>query len=402
MLTRWAVAILAVGALSVTFGSGPALAAPHGSPLPSDAGYQLGKDFGQASSISTGKGVTVAVMSSGVDPSIPGLKGRVTTGQDYLPSTHPVMMTGSLIAGLIAGDGDPGNGTQAWGLAPGARILSLRTDLDDGDPAHEPPDVNALYAKAIRYATGHGAQVIYIDSNADEAPSLDLESAVRDAIAGGVVIVADDEPLGAGDAYTYPSSLPGVIGVGTVTLPDAQPPWNNVPALRNESILVAGPGNTFNEPGPAGPDYELDGPEAAASLVAATAALVKSAFPHLSPALVGRAIAWSARYRPAGGYNTTLGFGLVNPDGALQEAATLSRATHTQAAAGQSATATFRSGAPLPPIEAVHHAPAKLAACGAALAVGLLCLAAALVVWRRRSRAGRAAPARSEQLAEPQ
>jgi hypothetical protein len=44
-------------------------------------------------------------------------------------------------------------------------------------------------------------------------------------------------------------------------------------------------------------------------------------------------------------------------------------------------------------------APAQLAAYGAAIVVGLLCLVAALVLWWRRSRRG---PAGSEQLAQPQ
>ena len=85
------------------------------------------------------------------------------------------------------------------------------------------------------------------------------------------------------------------------------------------------------------------------------------------------------------------GFGFINQYGALQEAAKLSRATHTQASAGQAATAWFRSGPPLPPINAVHHSTAALAGYAAAIVAGVLCLIAARVLWWRR-RSPRPAP----------
>ena len=66
-------------------------------------------------------GVTVAVLSTGVDPSIPGLKGRVTFGPDYTGSRHPSTITGSLEAGMIAGGGSPSDPSEASGIAPAAQ-----------------------------------------------------------------------------------------------------------------------------------------------------------------------------------------------------------------------------------------------------------------------------------------
>jgi hypothetical protein len=39
-------------------------------------------------------------------------------------------------------------------------------------------------ARAVRYAVDHGAQVVLVDLMSLEAPSLALESSVRDAVAG--------------------------------------------------------------------------------------------------------------------------------------------------------------------------------------------------------------------------
>jgi hypothetical protein len=73
---------------------------------------------------------------------------------------------------------------------------------------------------------------------------------------------------------------------------------------------------------------------AGSAWIAGTAALIKSAYPHLAPALVARAIAISARDHPRGGYNIKIGFGLINPFGALLAAGKLARLSATASPAG--------------------------------------------------------------------
>jgi len=421
LIRRWIAAVLAAaGAVTVAFGGGSAQAAPSiraGSPLPSSAGRQLNDDLRSAWKISRGRGVTVAVLGTGVDPSIPGLAGKVTTGPDYAESAHEARQSGSIIAGMIAGAGDlldSGGLTRASGVAPLARILSVRVYMDESDPGasdfYQNIDYDSLLEEGIRYAADHGAQVIYVGITTNETPSAAMEAAITYALSRGAVIVADDYSFSADRTeYHFPAAVPGVIGVTAVNVPGDDPPREKVQSQRNASMLVAGPDNTYPQPGPTGAIWAEDNTESAAAWIAGTAALIKSVFPHLSPVLVGRALALSARYHPAGGYSTTVGFGLVNPAGALQEAARLARPTRTRTATtGHAATARFRPGAALPPINAVHHAPGKLAAYGAAIVLGVLFLLAALVLVlrRRRSRPGRDGPgpggAASEQLAQPQ
>jgi hypothetical protein len=124
--------------------------------------------------------------------------------------------------------------------------------------------------------------------------------------------------------------------------------------------------------------------------VAATVTLVKAVYPRIPPLLVARALALSASYHPAGGYNTTIGFGLVNPVGALHEAGALMKLRDT-AAPGQgavSSTVRFGSGPAPGAIDAVHHAPAKVAGFAAAIVVGAALLLLALLLarrWRRQA-----------------
>jgi hypothetical protein len=152
-------------------------------------------------------------------------------------------------------------------------------------------------------------------------------------------------------------------------------------------VLISAPGNLILEAGPGDQPGGIDGPGAAAAWVAATAALIKSVYPRLSPALVGRALALSARYRPRGGYNPTAGFGFINPGGALTKAGQLAKlsAAAPAGSGAETSAATFGSGPPPGAIDAVQHSPVKLAGFSAAVAAGLACLIGAFLLRRRRA-----------------
>jgi hypothetical protein len=243
--------------------------------LPSDSGRQLLSDFTHAWKITKGRGVTVAVLSDGVDPHVVGLSGKVTVGPDYVKLPHPDPLDGTLIAAGIVGQ-YPGTGSLAYtlGLAPDARILSVRVVPGPTESGAENFYDNvfsaAIVARGIRYAADHGAQVIVLSWMATSRDSASLEAAVQYAVAKGVVLttMAIQDYPSASDP-DYPAAIPGVIAAGLVTLPAPfQPPASPFTGMAaNESVLVAVPGNTEHEP-------------------------------HLAPALVARAIATSARDHP--------------------------------------------------------------------------------------------------------
>jgi len=77
-----------------------------------------------------GKGVTVAVVDTGVADT-PDLAGRVTHVDVTGDGTGDGYGHGTFVAGLVAGDGSASGGSYA-GVAPGADVLDVRVAHDDG------------------------------------------------------------------------------------------------------------------------------------------------------------------------------------------------------------------------------------------------------------------------------
>lgn len=382
-----AVAVLVPGLMLATVAASARADAnaTAGAKLPAAATLRFLDGMLHARQLSQGKGVTVAIVSSGVDPRADGLAGRVTTGPDYMrpPRSSGVHSLGTLAATLIAGSG----GSNAIeGVAPMAHILSVRASPDSREPGAQAffasANVGLFDAEGIRYAASHGAQVIYVTTSISSGPSAisQLASAVNYATSRNAVVVGDEGSVpGLISQYTYPPGLPGVIGVAAVTMPGLGTRFDKDQSARNNSILIAAPGNSVI----VADDWWIDGTGAAAAWVAGTAALIKSLYPHLSPAMVARALAMSATYRPSGGYDNTLGFGLLNAHDALLAASHLTKITAT-AQPGPSAAGYFGAGPVTGTIDAVHHSTTTLALYAAAIAAGVAMLISAFVLSRRR------------------
>jgi hypothetical protein len=394
---------LAAGAAALACLAGPTVLGVAGAPAAQAAPsfgpkvtVQMLKDLLNAWKITRGSGVTVAVLSSGVDPHAVGLAGKVITGHDFVPLPDPPAVSGTVLASAIAGSGPTSaNPVGPVGRAPQAKILGVRvyadTNVPGGNAWDNSADLQTILASAIRYAARRGAQVIVVDPT-EGSSSAQLEQAVQYAISKNDVVIASeyDGPKG-GNQPSYPDNLPGVIDAGTAFMPGLVPATPRVPSPRNESILVSAPGNQFIASSPTGVDHTVQNFYSALAWLAGMAALIKSVYPNLPPSLVARALALSSLDHPSGGYNTTVGFGLINADGALHEAAELSK-LHSKATPGPGAlspSARLGPGRAPGPIQAVHHATAKLATFGGAIVVGLICLIGAVLLLRRGRHHGR-------------
>jgi type VII secretion-associated serine protease mycosin len=340
-----------------------------------------------------GSGVTVGVLDTGADPTAPDLVGSVTVGPDYAAGIDPPgyqlpLLHGTYISSIIAGHGSgPGRSEGMLGVAPQARILSVRVIPDDQEPGfavyNENADYNSAIADGIRYAVAHGASVINMSLSADYNRS--LREAIAAAVAHGVVIVAaagNSGTAGGGfTAYTYPASIPGVISVAAVDASGQRASFSD----DNSSVVVSAPGVNVDGAAAGGQYVEGSGTSPASAFVAGVAALVRSAYPRLTPVQVMQAIVMSTTDRPPGGYSPAVGFGEVDADAALTAAGTLA---HTPAARGLAGTAHF--GPRLRgPIVVVPRDPARIAveaAVALAAVLGFLAAAAALVATARRRR----------------
>jgi type VII secretion-associated serine protease mycosin len=354
---------------------------------------QLGAINAQkAWAVTRGSGVTVAVLDTGVDGSVPDLAGSVTTGPDETAGVdprgyHPPRLHGTYIASLIAGHGSgAGRRSGVIGVAPAAKILSVRVILDDGEPgfgefAAESANDDAIGA-GITYAVRHGARVINM-SLGSTAPTKGLRAALAAAAAQGVVEVAAAGNNGAAQhGYTplsYPAAFPGVISVAAVGPDGKRAAFSD----SNSSVLLSAPGVNVVGAGPSGSYLEADGTSPASAIVAGVAALIRARYPRLTPVQVEQAMLTSARYRPSGGYSPATGFGEVDAPAALAAAARLSTGP---AATGVAATGRFAHPGPIQVVHRDHTRVAAYTVAAIVLSLGFLVLLVVLIVRIRRLR----------------
>ena len=259
--------------------------------------------------LSRGRNQIVAVIDDGVSSKHPELAGQVLSGTDLLDAGGKGDCDndghGTFVASLVAGKDSPD--TAFHGIAPDAKILPIRVLNDMASTA----DTNApkRVADGIEYAVNHNATVINLSLYTPK--SADVEAAVKDALAKGVVVVAAAGNTGRAE-QVYPAALPGVIAVAGVDVDG-----NHVSSSSTGSFIsVAAPGDA-NVAGAArdGTGYLRDdkgGTSFAAALVSGTVALIRARFPTLTPAQVARRLMATAD-APPGGRNDEVGAGVVNP-----------------------------------------------------------------------------------------
>ncbi len=351
--------------------------------------------------VTQGQGVTVAVIDSGVNPSVSDLAGSVISGPDLSgvdtpPSSASWGVHGTWMASLIAGHGHGGGSSGIIGVAPQSRVLSIRVVTDRGDPnfgkyqRESNTEVQQALARAITIATRRGAGVISM-SLGYGASSRVVRAALQYALDHGVVVVASSgnsgdtaRALSAGQApYSFPADYPGVLGVGAVSQGGTAAGFSS----DNLSVEVAAPGVKVPAQGRDGQYWLVSGTSPACALTAGVAALIKSRYPRLAPALVDQAITSSAQNPPPHGYNDRVGFGTVEAAAALTAAGRLGRDVNT--GRGVNVAAHFGGGSgSTAPVPVAPRGKGRLALY-AALALACLAVAvAAAVRLTRRPLAG--------------
>ena len=296
-------------------------------------------DASQAWRESEGAGVTVAVLDSGVDPGVSDLAGSVRPGPDLTrlrtPASSPAWgVHGTWMASIIAGHGHKGGSDGIIGIAPEAKILSVRVLPEKNDPGFHAYDtepeqrIQQALAAGIRDATGDGAKVLSM-SLGYTAPSAAVRAAVQYALGRGVVLVASSGNSGQDDMrsdngfapVSFPAEYPGVLSVAALKSDGSVAGFSS----NNLSVQVAAPGFDVPAQGRDGQYWLVSGTSPACAVVAGVAALIKARYPALAPSLVLRAITSTARSAAPGSYSTRTGFGAVDAAAALRAAGQLAR-----------------------------------------------------------------------------
>jgi membrane-anchored mycosin MYCP len=378
---------------------------------------------------SRGEGQLVAVIDTGVRPG-PRLP-NVDPGGDYVETTDGLTDCdghGTLVAGIIAGQPAPAGEDGFSGVAPAARVLSLRVTsakfsprTPGGDPmmAQASSDVATL-GRAIVHAADLGARVINIsevtclpaDRPVDQAA---LGAAIRyAAVDKDAVIVAAAGNTGAtgslgggmscesnpltdlgrpNDPRNWASvtsvSVPSwwqpyVLSVASLT-PDGQPskftmagPWVGVAAPGEDIASVSnrdGGGLANGLPDDHQQQIALSGTSYAAGYVAGVAALVRSKYPGLTATQVVHRMTATA-HNGARAPSNVVGAGSVDPLAAL---------TWELPASNEPGVPTAKPVAVPPPPTPKDSTPRTVAFVGtAALALLVAAVAAIAAIARRK------------------
>jgi subtilisin family serine protease len=136
-----------------------------------------------------GRGITVAVLDSGIDKNHPDLIGKVVAEKNFLAdeiTADDLLGHGTMVAGIIAGSGAASNGRYK-GIAPGAKLISVK--VIDGKGDGKVSDIIA----GIEWAVYNGADVLSLSLggiNLGETNPPITMAADNAASAGVVVCVA--------------------------------------------------------------------------------------------------------------------------------------------------------------------------------------------------------------------
>ncbi|MFF6815889.1 S8 family serine peptidase [Streptomyces sp. NPDC012403] len=261
--------------------------------------------------VSTGKGIKVAVIDSGVNPHTDSLKGQVLA--DEVPENVAYGATddydghGTTMAELIAGTGANG-GIQ--GLAPGAKIVPYRIQLKEQQGGEERRNT-AMQLEALRAVAETDAQIISMSFGSNIAYP-EIEAAIKRVASKGKILIAavgnDGEEF-----INYPAAYPYVLGVSSI---DESSKVSKFSSYGQYVDLVA-PGE--NIPAYCRPDFstychDSKGTSQATAITAASAALIWSAHPDWTANQVTRALIDTAGRKWAKDKPTQeAGYGTIRP-----------------------------------------------------------------------------------------
>jgi subtilisin family serine protease len=259
---------------------------------------------------STGDGIIVAVLDTGVDSTHPDLAANMVPGWNMFDNnddTADVHNHGTWVAGTIAAAAN--NGAGSAGVAWSAEIMPVRISNPDGAA------FISTIANGIRWAADHGAKVVN-NSFSGVAGSATIRSAAQYLRnKGGVLVVS------AGNTGSRLNHSPSdVILVASATdSSDQRPSWSSY----GPYVDIAAPGVSIFTTSRGGGYSFVSGTSFSSPIVAATAALMFAANHELTPADLDQLMLSTTTDLGAPGFDDFYGTGRVDASAAVVAASTM-------------------------------------------------------------------------------
>lgn len=215
---------------------------------------------------SEGKGVTVAVLDTGIASQHSDLKAAIVGSEDFTNSPYgPADMVGhgTHCAGIIAARR---NNSGLVGVAPACNLLVAKVLDDDGNGS-----ANSI-VEGIRWAVSCGADILSM-SFGSNAHFPKIQKAIKEAIDQNVMVICaagNDGPQE--QSVDFPANYKPVIAVGAI---DRR--WKVRPfSARGPEVDFVAPGYKITSTYPPNNYMRMNGTSMAAPFIAGIAALIVS------------------------------------------------------------------------------------------------------------------------------
>jgi len=257
---------------------------------------------------STGAGITVAILDSGVDSSHPDLQGQLVAGWNFYDNnsnTADVTGHGTAVAGTVAAATNNGLGVSS--IAPGAKIMPIRI-CDTSGIAYF-----STVATALTWAADHGARVANISFSGMTGSSTVQSAAQYLKNKGGETVVSAGN-TGANEGYANSTSLITVSATQNST--DAFSTWSSY----GNNVDISAPGYYIYSTVKGGSYGGWWGTSFSSPVVAGTVALMMAANPAIAPGTLENLLFSTAQDLGTPGWDMYYGWGRVNTAAAVQAA----------------------------------------------------------------------------------
>jgi hypothetical protein len=259
---------------------------------------------------SMGRGVTIAVLDSGVNVNHVDLKDRIVPGYNvYSGNTDltDICGHGTAVAGTAAATGN--NATGVAGVAGAASIMPVRIAYSDGTSCYA---YFSTVASGITYAADHGARIANVSYSGVAGSSTVLSAARYMKSKGGLVVVS----AGNNNIDENITPDPALVVVSATDANDAKASFSSWGSF----VTVSAPGTYIWTTDNSGGYSQWQGTSFSAPVTSAVAALMMAARPDLGGDQIESLMYSTAVDLGAAGRDPVFGYGRVNAAAAVSAA----------------------------------------------------------------------------------